>query len=133
MILEKDSPCTPDSIVNEDTFKQYLADPTRNDFSFAQEDDTCAVTNTEVKVVETQCDKSCGCGTYTKTYTCVYKGGEDDGKEVPTDSEDYSCSCPKNKGTVSTQVHCTCKSSTSTLVGISYRVTLLVSDFCETI
>ena len=128
-ILEKDSPCTPDSIVTENMFRQYLADPTRNDFSFAREDDTCAATNTEVKIVETQCDKSCGCGTYTKTYTCVYKGGDQNGEEVPTDSEDYSCSCPKNKGTVSTQVHCTCKSITSTLVGISHRVTQCDSHY----
>ena len=104
----QDSPCTKDLVVTENTFRQYLEDPSRNDFSFAREDDTCAATNTEVKVVETQCDKSCGCGTYTKTYTCFYKGGDQDGEAVPVDSEDYSCSCPKNKGKVTIDMPLQC-------------------------
>lgn len=78
----QDSPCTSGPQVTENMFRQYLGDPSRNDFSFAREDDSCAATNVEVKVVETKCDKTCGCGTYTKTSTCFYKGGDQDGKEV---------------------------------------------------
>ena len=96
----KDSPCTLGQLVSQNMFRQHLEDPSRNDFSFAREDDTCAATNTEVKVEETECNKSCGCGTYTKTHTCFYKGGDQDGEAVPEDSDDFKCSCPANKGRV---------------------------------
>ena len=96
----RDSPCTPGQEVSQEMFRQYLEDPSGNDFSFAREDDTCAATKSEVKVTETQCNKSCGCGTYTKTYTCVYKGGDQNGEAVPEDSDDFKCSCPANKGRV---------------------------------
>ena len=96
----QDSPCTPGQLVSQNMFRQYLEDPSRNDFSFAREDDTCAATNTEVKVTETKCNKSCGCGTYTKTHTCVYKDGDQNGEAVPEDSDDFKCSCPANKGRV---------------------------------
>ena len=96
----KDSPCTLGQLVSQNMFRQHLEDPSRNDFSFAREDDTCAATNTEVKVTKTDCNKSCGCGTYTKTHTCFYKGGDQDGEAVPEDSDDFKCSCPANKGRV---------------------------------
>ena len=97
----QDSPCTqPVPVVSKNMFKEHLEDPSKNEFSFAREDDTCATTSTEVKDSETPCDKSCGCGTYTKTSICFYKGGDKDGKEVPEDSDDFKCSCPANKGRV---------------------------------
>ena len=97
----QDSPCTTNQFtVSRNMFRQHLEDPSRNDFSFAREDDTCAAINTEVKMIPSDCNKTCGCGTYTKTYTCLYKGGDNDGEPVPEDSDDFKCSCPANKGRI---------------------------------
>ena len=46
----QDSPCTqPVPVVSKNMFKEHLEDPSKNEFSFAREDDTCAITSTEVK------------------------------------------------------------------------------------
>ena len=88
-----DDQCIGNQVVSQAAFKAKLADATLDEFTFAREDDTCAATNVQMIFAETDCSKTCGCGTKTKSYTCVYKGGDDDGKPVPVDSDDYKCGC----------------------------------------
>ena len=88
-----DSQCVGNQVVSEAAFKKKLADPTSDEFTFAREDDTCAATNVHMIFADTECTKTCGCGTRTRSYTCVYKGGDNDGQPVPKDDDDYKCGC----------------------------------------
>ena len=99
--------CFGSQVVSEAMFKSKLADPNLDEFTFALEEDTCASTNVLMRVSETECTKTCGCGTYTKSWECVYKGGDNDGEPVPVDSEDYTCGCtPKDDEIIACNTQC---------------------------
>lgn len=88
-----DDQCIGRQVVSQAAFKEKLANPTSDSFTFAVEDDTCAATNVKMIFTDTDCTKTCGCGTKTRSYTCVYKGGDNDGEPVPKDDDDYKCGC----------------------------------------
>jgi hypothetical protein len=88
-----ESQCFGNGVVSETMFRNKLADRTLQEFTYAREENTCAATNVQMISSETECTKTCGCGTYTKSYSCVYKGGENDGLPVPKDDDDYTCGC----------------------------------------
>ena len=92
-----DDQCIGTQVVSKAAFINKLNNPTSDEFTFAREDDVCAATNVIMHEDVTECSKTCGCGTFTKTFTCKYKGGDNDGEDVPVDSDDYKCGCtPKD-------------------------------------
>ena len=88
--------CTGQNLGNPITaaaFKLAIAEPSNTDFSFAVEMGTCTP-GVEVVQADTPCDKTCGCGKFTRTYTCKYSGTN--GTVVPADSPDYACCANKS-------------------------------------
>ena len=87
--------CTGQNLGNPITaasFKSAIQDTSNQDFTFAVEMGTCTP-GVEVIQTDTACDKSCGCGKFTRSFTCKYSGVN--GTVVPTDSDDYKCCATK--------------------------------------
>lgn len=87
--------CTGQNLGNPVTaaaFKLAIEQSSNTDFSFAVEMGTCTP-GVEVIQTDTACDKTCGCGKFTRSYTCRYSGTN--GTIVPTDSDDYKCCANK--------------------------------------
>ena len=98
--------CTGQNLGNPITaasFKLAVSDKTNQDFSFAVEMGTCTP-GVEVIQTDTACDKTCGCGKFTRSFTCKYSGTN--GTVVPPESDDYKCCANKPAEVRACNMHC---------------------------